>query len=234
MKYEIVMPMAGLGSRFKEEGFDEIKPLILLNKRPLFVKALNSLKDIINDSRISLIICKEDQISEKVEKCLKQTTWNYQIIEIDKRTQGPAETLFHSKNHINHDLPLLSLDCDLYFSCQSFFKEIVNGKDHLLCYFNSTQPRYSYIKTDTSSQVIDIAEKNPISDKALIGAYFFRQAETLFDLNVNFSQTEEVFISHLIKKLLTKDAIFTAYPSDQHLSFGTPEELKLNLKNFKL
>ena len=226
--------MAGLGQRFKNQGVLTPKPLIEIQGHPLFYHSLLSLKPILSHSRISFVVCQEDEIGASIKQKMGTQTIPFQVLTLESRTKGPAETLFLTKDFIHLDKPLLSLDCDLFFQSPAYFESIQSTdtkKDSgYLCYFQSTAPKYSYIAMDEAATVCEIAEKKVISNNAVIGSYFFSSAEAIMDSIEKLSLSKgELFLSLAIQDMIMRGQTFKAFPSVDYLSFGTPEELRESL-----
>ena len=154
-KIEVVLPLAGQGQRFKDAGILTPKPLILYRNKPLFIWALNSLREILPYARITLVFLKSDIMTKGFCEGLNSINngFSYQFIELGEPTSGPAETLLQAASHIRSDLPFLSLDCDLHFSSKEYFDHVLNCIDGLtthgaICTFASNDPRFSFAATD--------------------------------------------------------------------------------------
>ena len=235
----IIMPMAGEGRRFVQEGWKIPKPLIELNGKPLFMRAINSVH--IDNALIkySFIVRKEHidkyDIDEKIKIFLPQAN----IFYVDKTTRGAVETCLVAEEAISKEDSILVMDCDLEFRSVGFLQNIkkilnqpiqkVNGGE--LVSFESTDPRFSYAEVDENNVVIRTAEKDVISNHALCGAYFFssansfiRAAHKLLDEPV-FSKPE-YYVSLLYNYLLANGETVKLETMEEYYSYGTPEELK--------
>lgn len=233
------MPMAGEGRRFVQEGWKIPKPLIELNGKPLFMRAINSVH--IDNALIkySFIVRKEHidkyDIDEKIKIFLPQAN----IFYVDKTTRGAVETCLVAEEAISKEDSILVMDCDLEFRSVGFLQNIkkilnqpiqkVNGGE--LVSFESTDPRFSYAEVDENNVVIRTAEKDVISNHALCGAYFFssansfiRAAHKLLDEPV-FSKPE-YYVSLLYNYLLANGETVKLETMEEYYSYGTPEELK--------
>ena len=185
--------MAGLGKRFQQEGYILPKPLVKVMGVSIFEKLLQclDLQPTDNlyiphvkcfDSLWFLEILKKYVGRIKVYDDLGNLKLsasgigknNCIIIELALPTHGAAETLLISSEFMNMDLPLLSLDCDNVYS-KSPIDLVRNCKTCGIFYFPDKQPNpiYSYILTDYCLNILDIKEKDKISDMACSGGYFF-------------------------------------------------------------
>ena len=235
----IIVPMAGEGRRFVQEGWTIPKPLIELKGKSLFMRAINSVH--IDNALIkySFIVRKEHidkyDIDEKIKIFLPQAN----IFYVDKTTRGAVETCLVAEEAISKEDSILVMDCDLEFRSVGFLQNIkkilnqpiqkVNGGE--LVSFESTDPRFSYAEVDENNVVIRTAEKDVISNHALCGAYFFssansfiRAAHKLLDEPV-FSKPE-YYVSLLYNYLLANGETVKLETMEEYYSYGTPEELK--------
>ncbi len=235
----IVMPMAGEGSRFINEGWTTPKPLIELKGIPLFLRAINSVRSNDIPMKYSFIVRQEHidkyGIDEKIRKILPKAN----IFSVLKTTRGAVETCLKAESAVAPDDAVIVMDCDLEFSSQklsSLIQEILSKAAEevdggLLVSFNSDLPKYSYAEVDENNIVKRTAEKEVISNHALCGAYFFstgkdflRVAHQLLD-DTTFNKPE-FYVSLLYNYLLQEGQTVQLCPMEHYCSYGTPEELK--------
>ena len=233
-KLQVVMPMAGRGQRFRDDGILIPKPLIIIDERPMFMRAIESLEKL--DIPIELyIVIREDMDSEfALKNEILKWEPNANVILIQSETDGSAQTVLRASSDLNPDAPLLILDCDLKFESIDFLHAIKASPesklDGLLLTFESANPRYSYV-LEEENIAIKVAEKSVISSRALIGAYFWSRC---CDFNRFANEVISAGLGNLIKEyyvsLTFQKAIDAGYKfaviEGNFQSFGTPEELK--------
>lgn len=234
----IIMPMAGEGSRFKNTGIDTPKPLIKANGVPFFVRALYGIKDKfdLNDLKITCIVQKKHVDDYHIDKeILRYIKAN--IVALTKQTNGAVETCLAAQPCINEDDALLILDCDLEWHCNKYvstIEHLLSSAAHdiggMLLSFESNDPRYSYAAVENDI-VTRTAEKNVISNNALVGAYYFNTpydfinaAQKLIGHN-KLSDIHEYYVSLLYNYLIKDNRAVKIFEVDSLYSFGTPEEL---------
>lgn len=235
------MPMGGLGSRFAKEGYSTPKPLIEVDGKPMFMRALDSFTPLENVAHIFVIRKEHDEKYDLANQILSQLP-DAKISILDHDTGGAVESCLVAKEHIDDTLPLIVADCDIYFESKEYFEKIQSfpeTPDGLLLTFEASDPRYSYVELDNSSAVIRTAEKKVISNAAILGGYFFKNGSLFKKVSAEFlenglpSGLQEYYMSHLFNILLTKQKrVETAAVDIKHI-FGTPEELNeyFKLKN---
>lgn len=234
---QIVMPMAGLGSRFAKAGFDLPKPLILVGGMPMFQKALTTVDGIEVPKRFIFVIRQEHVDTQQLDQLVRDHLPEAEVVVIPEMTRGAAETVLMAKPKLNPSDPMIAMDCDLWFQSASYNQmvtESLTGASGIaggVITFTADNPRYSYAKLDEHDMVIETAEKRVISDRAMTGAYFFAAAQTYLDSVRNLMKQPlseampEYYISYVYNEILANGGKIKAARVDQFASFGTPEEL---------
>jgi dTDP-glucose pyrophosphorylase len=235
---QVLMPMGGLGSRFANAGFTLPKPLIPVDKMPMFIKAITSLDKVKLDKEFFFVIRKEHADEQSLDKLIRQALPEAKVIIITELTKGAVETALKAKDYLNENNALIVMDCDLWFSSEGYERLIAEGiKDSVnlsggLLTFASNNPRYSYAVVDENGYVQKTAEKEVISNNAITGAYFFSQAKSFIDAAGTLinrpisSEMPEYYLSLLYNILLENGKNIKAAQVDEFASFGTPEELQ--------
>lgn len=241
---QILMPMGGLGQRFRDAGIDTPKPLIDVNGTPMFKKALASYDSYPGEKRHIFVVRKDTDDEYKLADQIKEILPDAQIKILDHNTRGAVETCMVAEEFIDPDLPLVIMDCDIAFDASNYFQLIKEAidQDHydgLLLSFDSDLPRYSYAETDEKNVVIRTAEKVVISNNALMGAYFFTHASSFLDaahqlLSSEISETMKEYYVSLIYNILIDDQKQIGLAKGIFYCFGTPEELQAYLEKNNL
>jgi len=238
----IIMPMAGEGSRFMNEGITTPKPLILAKGIPFFLRAIRSLSRIETPRKYSFIVRQEHRQEHidkyEIDKKMLAYFSEANIISVKETTRGAVETCMLANEFIEMDDGILVLDCDLEFKSiqferllmESLSKPIDQINGGALVSFHSVNPRYSFAKADDSGIVVKTAEKEVISENALAGAYFFSKAESFLSAARSLLAKEKIdkpeyYVSLLYNTLIKNGETIRLANTDQYHSFGTPEEL---------
>lgn len=235
----IIMPMAGEGSRFKNEGWTTPKPLIQLNGQPLFRHALNSISSNGFSIKHTFIVRQEHIDKYSIDKEITKTIPDANIVSVLETTRGAVETCMLAKNFIDDNDGVVVMDCDLEFESKEYISKIIKelcltadeANGGVLVSFTSDLPKYSYALTDDNGKVIKTAEKEVISNHALCGAYFFStgrdfKAAAHELLNDPDFDKPEFYISLLFNRLIKNKQTVELAKVDSYKSFGTPEELR--------
>ena len=230
--------MAGEGSRFAKAGWTTPKPLIELRGVPLFMRAINSVALEGVDMKYSFIVRQEHIDNQGIDKLIKDIQPDANVFSVLKTTRGAVETCLVAESAIDDEDAIVVMDCDLEFRSVCYNKLVaaalsvpVNQADGgALVSFDSDNPRYSYALVDNEGRVLRTAEKEPISNHALCGAYFFgsgrdfkRIAHQLLDDGTQGKA--EFYVSLLYNYLLAEGKVVRLATMEEYYSYGTPEEL---------
>ena len=236
----IIMPMAGEGSRFLQTGVVTPKPLIKVEGKPLFQRAIAGLSALDAPRKYTFIVLQEHIDRFAIDRRLKRGFPTAEVIAVAKTTRGATETCLLAADRISPDEAVVVQDCDLEFFSSSFNAGIAadltcdTGVAGRVISFDSDHPRYSYAEVDQENHVVRTAEKKVISSHALAGAYYFaRGADFLTVANElvrRFEQADlnvkELYLSLLYNLLLEDKRTIMLHELEQYRSFGTPEELQ--------
>ena len=145
----IVIPMAGMGSRFAEAGYKKPKPFINVNGKPMIERVMENLN--YPDAKFILIARKEHVEAEKEMVANLKRSFNCEIIEIDKLTEGTACTVLYAHRLINNNTPLLIANSDQIIDSpvKDFIDNCFNNQldGSILCFEDSEMnPKWSFAK----------------------------------------------------------------------------------------
>ena len=229
----IVIPMAGLGSRFKIAGVETPKPLILVDGEPMIEWSVNTL-DIQGNYIFITRKYKSEKLNQQLNAILKTLKPNCKIICIDSITRGAAETCLAAKHLINNNDGLIITNCDqlMKWDARSFLNSLDDSVDGSVVTYTSDNPKNSFVSLDEQGSVNEIREKTAISDIALIGLHywkhgsdFVRSTEKMIEENV--MDVNEFYVAPTYNFLIQEGKIIKNYhlKNHQYISLGTPEDL---------
>jgi NDP-sugar pyrophosphorylase family protein len=230
-KINIVIPMAGRGSRFSEAGYKNPKPMIQVKNMPMIefvVKNLTPKKYSPN----FIFICQKD-ILQNIEftDFLQKLTVPHQLISIDYITNGAAETVLLAREHINNDDHLMVANCDQFVDIEiDDYLDFAFQSEGCIMTMYANHPKWSYIKY-INNKIVDVVEKEVVSDDATVGIYNF-QAGKMFvngaDAMIQKDKTVngEFYVAPVYKELIEGGMNITIYDvSGRMHGLGTPEDL---------
>jgi dTDP-glucose pyrophosphorylase len=234
----IIIPMAGAGSRFEKAGYSFPKPLIEVNGQPMIVKVLESLNLI---GKFIFLVQKDHYEKFKLNSLLNFICPGCEIVQIDGLTQGAACTVLKAKDLINNDEPLIISNSDQWIKWNSL--KTLNEFNQPNCdggilTFNSVHPKHSFAKIDVQGWVTEVAEKNPISNNATVGVYYWKKNKDFFHyaqqmIKKNIRTNNEFYVCPVYNEAINDGKRFKASLVDEMWGLGTPEELNNFLTNYK-
>ena len=230
----VVIPMAGDGSRFKNQGYEVPKPLIDVFGKPMIQAAVESL-DV--DGKYIFIIRKSNfSDDQKVKSLLKKVKPGCTIYEIDYLTEGPASTCLLASENINNNEPLLIANCDQIMEWDSkLFLEKVNRTqcDGAVVTYSSNTEKNSYVKIGDEGYATEFAEKKVISEFSLNGIHYWKNGSDFVNstrdmIHKNIRVNNEFYIAPTYNELILnkKKIIIHHINKNLHHAIGTPEDLK--------
>ena len=177
----IVLPMAGRGSRFAEAGYTIPKPFIPIHGVPMIKVVVDNLTP--RCEHRFIFICQNEHMKKyDFEKHLRSYTRNAIVIGIDGITEGQVCTALLAKKYFNNDEPLMSANTDQYidFDINEYLDAMESRNfDGMIMTMKSSDPKWSYAKTDEQGLVVETAEKKVISDDATVGIFNFKRGKDL-------------------------------------------------------
>ena len=169
----IIVPMAGLGSRFSKAGYTDPKPLIPVHTKRMIQVVIENLKPSC-EHKFTFIVREEHIAQYKLDTYLTQWVPNCNIIELNHTTEGAACTVLKARDVINNDSPAMIANCDQYIDCNiDDYLEAMGSNDGLIMTFKDDSDKWSYIEYDADKNIVGIVEKVVVSDDATTGIYNF-------------------------------------------------------------
>ncbi len=235
----IVIPMAGEGSRFSEAGYSKPKPFIDVAGKPMIVRVLENLS--CPNAQYILIARKQhiERESALVEKIKKQ--FNVIFISIDQLTEGTACTVLFARKYINNDAPLIVansdqiVDIDIVDFVNNAMSRKLDGS--ILTFIDKYKdPKWSFAKIDQNNLVVEVREKKVISQYATVGVYFYSKGKDFVNSTIdmmvrNERVNNEFYTCPTYNYSIINGAKIGIYNIEfnQMHGIGTPEDLNLYL-----
>lgn len=234
----ILIPMAGAGSRFESVGYTFPKPLIDVNGKPMIQVVIDNLNI---EANYIYVVQKNHSEKYNLKSLLNLLTPNCKVIEVDGLTEGAACTALMAKNFIDNNNPLLIVNSDQFVEWDSnefMYKMNETKCDGGILTFKSTHPKWSFVKKDKNGIVLEVAEKNPISDDATVGIYYWKKGSDFvkyseFMIQKNLRVNKEFYICPVFNLAIEDSKKIRAVSISKMWGLGTPEDLKFFLENKK-
>jgi HAD superfamily hydrolase (TIGR01509 family) len=237
-KLNVLIPMAGAGSRFEQAGYTFPKPLIEVRNKPMIQVVVDNLNIKAN---YIYIVQKKHREKYNLDTLLNLLTPNCRIVEVDNLTEGAACTALLAKEFIDNDAPLFFANSDQFVEWDSnefMYKMNETNADGGIVTFEATHPKWSFAKIDDKGLVTEVAEKNPISNIATVGYYYWKHgsdfvkyAEQMIDKNIRVNN--EFYVCPVFNEAVGDNKQIRTFNVEGMWGLGTPEDLKYYLENYK-
>ena len=178
----IVVPMAGLGSRFSKAGYTDPKPLIPVHGVPMIRLVIDNIRP--SQPHRFIFICQRTHVvayglAEKLE------TWapGCAIVGLDGVTEGAACTVLTAADEIDPEAPMMIANSDQYVEAEIdayLATQEATGADGLIMTMWADDPKWSFVAME-GDRVTRVVEKQVISNEATVGIYNFRRGGDFLD-----------------------------------------------------
>lgn len=232
----IVIPMAGMGSRFAKQGYQKPKPFIDVLGTTMIEQVMDNLT--LPRARYILLARQEHMEKEPGIVSRLEQPGDVKILPVEKLTEGTACTVLLARQEIDLEAPLLIANCDqlVDFQCSDFIQDCLDrGLDGSILVFRDAEmnPKWSFARTDEQGIVLEVKEKVPISDLATVGIYFFSKGRyfitAALDMIVQNDRVNGEFYTCPVYNYAIangqKIGVFKISSEAMH-GLGTPEDLE--------
>jgi HAD superfamily hydrolase (TIGR01509 family) len=237
-KLNVLIPMAGAGSRFEAAGYTFPKPLIEVRGKPMIQVVVDNLNV---DANFIFIVQKSHFEKYNLEYLLKLIAPNCKIVLVDGLTEGAACTTLIAEEFINNDNPLLMANSDQFVewnSSETIYSFESDGVSGGIVTFEASHPKWSYAKLGEDGFVSEVAEKRPISNLATVGIYYWRKgsdyvkyANQMIEKNVRTNG--EFYVCPVFNEAIQDGLKIRVRSASKMWGIGTPEDLNYFLENYK-
>ena len=237
-KLNVLIPMAGAGSRFANAGFTFPKPLIDVRGKPMVQVVVENMN---MEANFIFIVQKEHYEKYNLQYMLQLVAPGCKIVQVDGVTEGAACTVLMAKELINNDDKLFMINSDLFIEWNSnevMYSLAADQIDGGILTFESTHPKYSYVKTDDNGFAAEVVEKKVISNMATVGAYywtkgsdFVKYAEKM--VSENRRVNNEFYVAPVYQEAIDDGKKIKIKNIEKFWSLGTPEDLTTFLQEYK-
>jgi len=237
-RLNVLIPMAGAGSRFAQQGYTFPKPLIEVNGKPMIQVVVENLNI---EAHFIFIVQKEHYEKYNLKYLLNLIAPGCDIVQIEGITEGAACSTLLAKDYINNDAPLVMANSDQFIEWNSneiMYSFSADDIDGGIVTFKATHPKWSYARVGDNGFVSEVAEKKVISDDATVGVYYWRHgsdyvkyAEQMIEKNIRVNN--EFYVCPVFNEAIVDGKKIKVKPIERMWGIGTPEDLEYFLKNYK-
>ena len=237
-KLNVLIPMAGAGSRFEQAGYTFPKPLIEVHGKPMIQVVVENLGF---EANYIFVVQKSHREQYNLDTMLNLIAPDCTIVEVDGITEGAACTALLAREFIDNDAPLFFANSDQFVdwnAAEFMYRMQESQADGGIVTFKATHPKWSYAKVDDNGFVTEVAEKNPISDNATVGYYYWKHGSDFVkyanemieeDIRVN----GEFYVCPVFNQAIEDGKQIRIKEVDGMWGLGTPEDLHYYLENYK-
>lgn len=237
---DIVIPMAGRGSRFADQGYELPKPLIDVAGKPMIHRVIENLNPEM-EHRFLFLVLKEHIETYGIDKKLK--SWagaNSECVVVDQVTEGAACTVLLAKQFLseNNDMMIANSDQIIDVSITDYINWTRSENlDGSIMVFEDSDPKWSFAKLDDNGYVVEVAEKVPISDLATVGIYYFKPGSDFVKfasqmIEKNIRVNSEFYVCPVYNELIADCKRIKTWKIDKAAmhGVGTPDDLDIYLE----
>jgi dTDP-glucose pyrophosphorylase len=230
----IVIPMAGAGSRFAIAGYEMPKPLIDVSGQTMIEVVINNLRP--SCPHRFIFICQTGHIREfGLEQKLRNWAPGCEIVAVDGVTQGAACTVLAAKHFINNDDALMIANSDQFIEVNvDDYLGSMGNFDGLIMTMKANDPKWSYVGFGPDGSVESVVEKKVISNDATVGIYNFAKgcefvSAALAMIDADIRTNGEFYVAPVYNMMIRTGARIGIFGVGQvgvgmH-GLGTPEDL---------
>lgn len=237
----IVVPMAGLGSRFSVAGFVEPKPLIPIHGMPMIQVVIENLRP--NQLHRFIFICQASHVQQyNLTEKLQYWAPGSILIELNGLTDGAACSVLAARSWIETEDSLMIANSDQYvdFDINSYLEKMETEQlDGLIMTMKASDPKWSYVGFSNTGLVNRVVEKQVISDEATVGIYnfkhgrdFVRAADSMIAQNQRVNG--EFYVAPVYNQLIELDKRIGIFNIGSECSgmygLGIPSDLSIFLE----
>lgn len=236
----IVVPMAGRGSRFANAGYELPKPLIDVHGKHMIEYVVQNIRP--REEHRFIFICLQEHLDKyNLEAKLGEIAPNCIVVPVNQVTEGAACTVLLAEKHIDNEDSMMIANSDQYVDVDiNDYLSAIKDYDGLIMTMTADDPKWSFIKYDENKFVTLLREKEVISNEATVGVYnykrgadFVKYAKQMIakDIRVN----NEYYVAPVYNEMIEDGKRFVYYnigSEDKGMyGLGIPEDLNRFLVN---
>lgn len=232
----VVIPMAGHGGRFSKAGYEDPKPLISVNGKPMIEVVIDNLRPS-SDHRF-IFICQAEHVKNyPLRALLEEKTPGCKIVEVSKVTEGAACTVLLAKELINNQDQLMIANCDQFIDVDiNKYLTVLDDPsvDGLIMTMKAYDNKWSFIKLNEKNEITLVVEKEVVSDEATVGIYNYQRGSDFVEaaekmIAKNLRVNNEFYVAPAYNEMITdgktiKHFNIGSLGKGMH-GLGTPDDL---------
>jgi len=237
-----LIPLAGRGQRFVNEGYDKPKPLIEVSGKPMILQAAAQLPP----AEKNIFVCLAEHLDAfPLDRELRSAYPDAKIVRLDAVTEGQACTCEKGLAQEDPEAPLLIGACDngMLWDRDAYRALLDNDSVDAIAWSfrrhpsSERNPRmYGWLRVDEQGTVTGVSVKAPISDDpyndhAIVGTFFFRKARYFLEAlqrmyQRNIRVNNEFYVDSAVNELVAMGLTVKVFEVDKYVCWGTPQDLR--------
>ena len=229
----VLIPAMGKSLFFKDSYFP--KPMIEVDNETMLEQVVHNYQNLKDKNFVFVFDSKDCSEFHLDESARILTEPNTDILVLENETAGALCTCLMAVKTINNDDPLLIANCDQIIDCN--YNDVLQQFDEAeadagVITFDSIHPRWSYVRVK-EGEVVEVAEKRPLSKHAIAGCYYFRHGKDFITAAENVilkgnDYNGQYYISSTLNEIILMGKRVIPYEVDrsQYHSFYSPEKIK--------
>ena len=240
-RVNVVIPMAGMGSRFSSAGYKMPKPFIDVRGKPMIQVVVENLGFSLHNTHFIFIVRSEHIEKYQAQYLLNLIAPGCTIIVTNEVTEGSACSILLARDYIDNDEHLFIANSDQFveWNCNEFmYSMIADGIDGGIATFQADNLKWSFAKLDDAGFVTEVAEKKRISNHATVGFYYWKRgadyvkyAEQMIAKNIRVNN--EFYTCPVYAELIADGGKVKIHDVKRMWGLGVPDDLKYFLENYK-
>lgn len=231
----VIVPLVGASQFFDDAQYKYPKPLIEVAGTTMIELFLKNFQDMEKDVHYIFVVNEDDCKKFHLDNILNiLTDHSCDLFKIASPTKGAACSVLMAIESINNETPLIIANADQYIDvCFDEVVESFTDSDAGVITFESIHPRWSYVKLDEQYQIVETAEKKPLSDKAIAGFYYFSSGKSFIEgamamIKKDASVNGQFYISPVFNELVLRNRKLGIFDIDKerYHTFYNPQKIK--------
>ena len=231
----ILIPLAGKNQFFNEAEYPYPKPLIEINNKTMIEHVINNFNAIEGEKQFVFVVNSEDCKKYHLDNILNLLIGDScKIIKLDNETKGAACSAMMAIEYINNDLPLIIANADQLFddNLQDIIADF-KGVDAGVITFKSIHPRWSYVRINSDYNIVETAEKRPLSKHVIAGFFYFAKGSDFINSAMNMIQKDVsvndlYYISPTLNEMVLKNKklLISEVDGAKYHTFYSPKKIQ--------
>lgn len=233
---KVLVPIAGKSSFFDDKNSPFSKPLVEIKGKSMIQLVIDNISSIKDDFEFIFVVNSEDCKKYHLHNILKLLSKKCKVVKVNENTKGALCSILLAIKYINNEEELIICNGDQIIECN--FNEVLSSfrtkkADVGLITFNSVHPRWSYVRLDDNLNVMETAEKRPLSKNAIAGFYYFKKGvDFIKGAMKSIQKNDDVngiyYIAPSINQLILEHKKILSFniASENYKSFYSPKKIR--------